>query len=43
MNRDLVSNERLDMLPLEPGQTESSIVQVTSNGFKYRCPINPTP
>lgn len=41
--RDLVSNERLDMFPLEPGQTKSSIVQVTSNGFKYRCPINPTP
>ena len=35
--------ETLDMFPLEPGQTRSSIVAITENGFRYRCPINPTP
>jgi hypothetical protein len=35
--------ETLDMFPLEPGQTRSSIVEITENGFRYRCPINPTP
>lgn len=41
--RDTATNERLDMFPLEPGQTKSSLVKVTANGVKYRCPINPTP
>ncbi|MEX0960194.1 MAG: hypothetical protein WDZ63_12970 [Burkholderiales bacterium] len=41
--RDLATGERLDMFPLEPGQTRSSVVQITANGFRYRCPINPTP
>jgi len=33
----------LDKFPLEPGQTSTARVKVTENGFRYRCPINPTP
>jgi hypothetical protein len=33
----------LDMFPLEPGQTRTSRVEITEGGFRYRCPINPTP
>jgi hypothetical protein len=39
----LVSNEQLDMFPLEPGETRTSKVTVTDAGVRYRCPINPTP
>jgi len=41
--RDLAADERLEMLPLEPGETHSTKVTITKNGFRYRCPINPTP
>jgi hypothetical protein len=41
--QDGKTHETLDMFPLEPGQTRSSIVEITDNGFRYRCPINPTP
>jgi hypothetical protein len=41
--RDLATNERLEMFPLEPGQTRSAVVKISANGFRYRCPINPTP
>ena len=37
------TQETLDMFPLEPGQTRESIVEVTTDGIRYRCPINPTP
>lgn len=33
----------LDKFPLEPGQTRTARVTLTENGFRYRCPINPTP
>jgi hypothetical protein len=33
----------LDKFPLEPGQTRTARVMLTGNGFRYRCPINPTP
>ncbi|MFY0677374.1 MAG: hypothetical protein JXR18_08845 [Neptuniibacter sp.] len=33
----------LDMFPLEPGQTRVSRVTVTTDGVRFRCPINPTP
>ena len=33
----------LDQFPLEPGQTRTTRVTLTENGFRYRCPINPTP
>lgn len=41
--RDLVTGERLEMFPLKPGETHTAKVAITSNGFRYRCPINPTP
>ena len=41
--QDGTTFETLDMFPLEPGQTRSSIAEITDNGFRYRCPINPTP
>lgn len=34
---------QLDMFPLEPGQTRESVVEIGEGGFRYRCPINPTP
>lgn len=41
--RDLATGERLEMFPLKPGETHSAKVMITRNGFRYRCPINPTP
>lgn len=41
--QDNVSHKTLDMFPLDPGQTKSTVVQISENGFRYRCPINPTP
>ena len=41
--QDGATQETLDMFALEPGETRSSIVEITTNGFRYRCPINPTP
>lgn len=41
--RDLVTNERLEMFPLRPGESHTARVAITKNGFRYRCPINPTP
>lgn len=38
------THDQLDMFPIEPGQTKkSSVVTVTEEGFRFRCPINPTP
>jgi hypothetical protein len=39
----LQTRETLDMFPLEPGETRTSRVTITSEGARYRCPINPTP
>ena len=41
--QDGKTHERLDMFPLEPGQTRETTVTIGENGFRYRCPINPTP
>lgn len=41
--QDGVTHEFLDKFPLEPGQTRIARVTLTENGFRYRCPINPTP
>ncbi|MBS0001905.1 MAG: hypothetical protein KFF45_02375 [Thioalkalivibrio sp.] len=41
--QSLESREQLTMFPLEPGETKSSRVEISSEGFRYRCPINPTP
>ncbi|MDB2387033.1 hypothetical protein N9W21_06775 [Shewanella sp.] len=38
------THEALDMFPIEPGKTiRSDIVEVTGEGVRFRCPINPTP
>jgi len=34
---------QLDMFPLEPNQSRTSRVEITTDGFRFRCPINPTP
>jgi hypothetical protein len=41
--QNLKTSEQLDMFPLEPGETRTSRVTVTTDGVRYRCPINPTP
>jgi len=41
--QDNVTKEFLDKFPLKPGQTRIARVTLTENGFRYRCPINPTP
>jgi len=41
--QDNISHKTLDMFPLDPGQTKSTVVQISDDGFRYRCPINPTP
>lgn len=41
--QDGETHEFLDKFPLEPGQTRTARVTLTENGFRYRCPINPTP
>jgi len=41
--QDGVTHEKLDMFPLEPGQSRTITANFTENGFRYRCPINPTP
>lgn len=33
----------LAMFPLEPGETQTARVTISEDGFRYRCPINPTP
>ncbi len=37
------TREQLDKFPLDPNQTRISRVEITDDGFRYRCPINPTP
>lgn len=41
--QDGETHEQLDKFPIEPGETRTTRVQISSNGFRYRCPINPTP
>ncbi|RRQ21581.1 hypothetical protein [Thiohalobacter thiocyanaticus] len=41
--QDNETHEMLDRFPLEPGETKETVVNITENGFRYRCPINPTP
>jgi len=43
MVQDLKTQETLTMGPIEPGKTREYEVKVSENGFRYRCPINPTP
>jgi len=42
--QDAKSHKFLDKFPIEKGETRTTdIVNITENGFRYRCPINPTP
>lgn len=42
--QDAKSHNFLDKFPIEKGETRSTdVVNITENGFRYRCPINPTP
>ncbi len=40
--QDNVTKEFLFKSPLEEGQSLTARVTLTENGFRYRCPINPT-
>lgn len=40
--QDNVTKEFLYKSPLEKDQTLTARVTLTENGFRYRCPINPT-
>ena len=37
------THETLEMFPLEPGESRVAKVEITTEGVRYRCPINPTP
>ena len=41
--QNFATRETLDMFPLEPGESRVSRVEITEDGVRYRCPINPTP
>jgi hypothetical protein len=41
--QDGATHQQLDMFPLEPGESRTVVADISDNGFRYRCPINPTP
>lgn len=41
--QNLKIGEALETFALEPGAERSTEVAITTDGFRYRCPINPTP
>lgn len=41
--QNAATHEQLDMFPLQPGEIGTSTVEISEDGFRYRCPINPTP
>jgi len=41
--QDAVTHKQLDVFPIEPGETRTTVVNISENGFRFRCPINPTP
>jgi len=41
--QDAKTMETLGMGMIEPGKTREYEVEITKAGFRYRCPINPTP
>lgn len=41
--QDAVTHEQLDVFPIDPGKTRTTVVNISENGFRFRCPINPTP
>ena len=43
MVQDLKTEETLAMGPIKPGETAEYAVEISTAGFRFRCPINPTP
>ena len=41
--QDFKTHKTLDKFPLQPGETRTSRVTITTDGVRYRCPINVTP
>lgn len=41
-SQDAVTQEPLDLFPLEPGASRTSEVTIGANRLRYRCPIDPT-
>ena len=41
--QDGKTHKQLDVFPIEPGETKTTLLDISDNGFRYRCPINPTP
>ena len=41
--QDAKTHEFLEQTPIEVGETITTRVTITENGFRYKCPINPTP
>lgn len=41
--QDGKTHAELDKFGLEPGKSRTTRVEISGNGFRYRCPINPTP
>lgn len=40
--QDPKTKKFFDQFPLEVGETRTVTANITENGFRYRCPINPT-
>jgi hypothetical protein len=43
MVQDLKTMETLTMGSIEVGKTREYEVEISADGFRFRCPINPTP
>lgn len=41
--QDLGDRKNLAMFPLAPGESKTINIDVDNDGFRYRCPLNPTP
>ena len=41
--QDGKTHKRLDVFAIDPGKTKTTVLNISENGFRYRCPINPTP
>ena len=41
--QDGASHDELAHIGLKPGETKSAFAEIDSDGFRYRCPVNPTP
>ena len=41
--QDLETRENLVRQGLAPGETKAVRARITAHGFRFRCPVNPTP